>query len=112
MNRIWTLLPLCATLTACGPSRDKYFDQVIEEVCSYYNECYPDYMAYFGGDLDGCIESMSQYTDEMDEEYADCDYDRGAAKACLGDFKDLTCDDDYYSDDMQQDCEAVWDCGD
>ena len=73
-------LGVLGLLTACGGRKDNKFNQQFgNELCDAYTECRPDVECDPGnGD---------------DEETADCDFDKSAAKECLdGPF---TCMDEF-----------------
>lgn len=101
-------LPLVGAilLTGCGLSEEKYAEKAAAEACGLYEEC--DLLEYFGGTYDACVTQMeaavlAYVTSE------DCDYDGGAAKSCLNEWKDATCEGSTTTGETDSACDDV--CG-
>ena len=106
MKRTLTVLGVLL-LTGCGLSEEKYASKIAEEACSLYEEC--DLLSYFGETYDACVTQMEAAALAYVQSEA-CDYDGGAAKECLSEWKDATCEGDTSTDGSESACNDV--CGD
>lgn len=92
-------------LMACGPSESQFQRKADREVCLWKQAC-------FDADYDVCMAEAEAAFEAPSE----CDYDRGAAKACVKGLKKLDCpaDGDLFDRHdvgMPPECAEVWDCG-
>ena len=76
-------------LTGCGLSEEKFATQYAEAICAWYDEC--GYIAYAGGDVDTCI-SLQEAAILAVVQSDTCEYDAGAAKDCVKEAEDATCE--------------------
>lgn len=105
MNRNLTVLGLIM-LTGCSLSEEKFAAQSAEKACSLYEEC--GYIEYFGGTYDACVTQMEAATLAYVNS-ADCEYDGSAAKACLSEWDDVTCEGTTETGETDSACDDI--CG-
>lgn len=102
------IFALLIPLAACSLSQEKFAARSAEGSCELYQEC--GLLDSFGGSLEACTFAIQ---DIQDAELADpvCAYDAKAARKCLKEIKDLTCDDFEGGSDGSStpNCDAV--CG-
>jgi len=102
---VWALALL--TLAGCGMSPKKFAKEYAKGACSYFAECEPDYLEYYGGDEKECVEEYEDYYDADD--YEDCEFDKKKAKECIKAIKELGKSCSF--DDVDYDaCNDVYDC--
>lgn len=104
MRWSWVLL----VLAACGMSEDKFQDRFSELSCEALFECTDDAVLEFlpFDSVDSCMKYMGLAWSSIPD---DCDYDPAAAKRCIKEVQDLSCDGD---NDTPSACEDVYDgCG-
>lgn len=106
MKRNLTVLGLIL-LTGCGLSEEKFAAQAAEKACSLYEEC--GYIEYFGGSYDACVTQMEAATLAYVQS-AECEYDAGAAKDCLKEWDDVSCDGGTTTGTSDSACDDI--CGD
>jgi len=106
MKRNLTVLGLIL-LTGCSLSEEKFAAQAAEKACNLYDEC--GYIEYFGGDVETCITQMEAATLAYVNS-AECEYDGGAAKSCLAEWDDVTCDGGTTTGESDSACDDI--CGD
>ena len=83
-------------------SKESYTEDVSVAFCTLYDDC--DYLKVQQiDDYDACISVVSE---SQDPENRDCDWDAGAAKSCVEDVNQMTCD-DLYEADFPLSCEQV-----
>ena len=91
MPQLRAVPPLLAALilAGCGISEDRFATRSAEARCEFYADC--GTLESYGDTLDACKAQVEALTkDSLNAE--DCDYDAQAARQCLQDIKEASCD--------------------
>ena len=106
MYKVSIIPALLLVLGACGLNANNFDDRFAEELCKAYQECQAVYFNEYYDNVRECTDAITGYYGG--DYYADCDFDRKAAKDCLKRYKSFrrSCEyEDLYDDDS---CYMVW----
>lgn len=91
MKRTLTALGALLLTTGCGINEEKFALKYAEETCSLAEQC--SLLDLFGGTYDECV-TLVEASQLAVVTSSECVYDAAAAKACIDESKDATCDGD------------------
>lgn len=124
MTRFALFAIVSGLAVGCGYSEDQYADDLSTAACDSITACEADIVAYYtDSGLDeatakstydltaGIWCAVADAVDEGEEVESDdsCDYDAGAAKECVADVEDMSCDGWTSGTGFPASCDTV--CG-
>lgn len=83
------MLPFLLAALACGPSDKRYAEEMGDAVCALYEDC--GWLESYG--FDSAAACAEQVSGNYDPEAGRCPaYDRKAARQCLEELAELSCE--------------------
>ena len=76
-------------------TQQSFPDQYSREVCNKYEECVKAVFDATYDDVGECVDDLSSVFDDFSTD--ECDFDAGAASACLNEVRSTSCD-ELFSD--------------
>ncbi len=101
------LLSLLA-LTACGPTKNNFAENLTEVSCARLEECAKGSFDALYTSVDDCVARSGEVATETSDCYADhCAFDKSNASQCLDEVAGADCD-EIVDGSAYADCAEVW----
>jgi hypothetical protein len=100
-------------LIGCSVNEDNFGEHYASASCSFAKQCmaYSFYTAW--DEKSDCYDDLLEEYDTFQEDVLDeldCEFDPDKAEDCLAAYG-ASCEDAADGNDIDQDCNEVWDCG-